>query len=323
MSSRSIERREFLRRASVLGGAAAAFGLTGPFLSASPQSGRAATQAGRAATTPQFSLAHLTVLGCAPPEMTYIAARAGYDFVSFRLIYMGLAGEANYDVASNKEMLRQTKSALATTGVKLLDIEVARIDDGLDPRKYLPAMEAAAELGGTYVLASIWAKDRAFSVDCFGRLCDLAKPLGLSVQLEFVTFATCKTLADALAVLRAANRPNSGMLVDMLHFSRSRVSPAELDAVPRDWFRFAHLCDAPAEIPATNEGLIQTARAERLYPGEGGIDIAAILHRMPEVPLSIELPHLARVKELGYAEHATRCLEHARRYLTAHPRPRV
>ena len=26
--------------------------------------------------TQEFSLAHLTVLGCAPPEMTYIAARS-------------------------------------------------------------------------------------------------------------------------------------------------------------------------------------------------------------------------------------------------------
>jgi sugar phosphate isomerase/epimerase len=320
MSNRSIERREFLKRASVLGGAAAAFGLTGSFLSASPQGGRGSVPAAKAAGGRQFSLAHLTVLGCAPPEMTYIAARAGYDFVSYRLIYMGLPGEANYDVARNKEMLRQTKTALATTGLKLLDIEVARISDGLDPKTYLPAMEAAAELGGKHVLASIWAKDRSFSIDCFGQLCDLAKPLGLTVQLEFVTFAECKTLADAMAVLRATNRPNSGLLVDMLHFSRSRVSPPELDAVPREWFRFAHFCDAPAEIPATNEGLIQTARQERLYPGEGGIDIAAILHRMPDVPLSIELPHLARVKELGYAEHATRCLERARAYLAAHPR---
>ncbi|MED3904758.1 sugar phosphate isomerase/epimerase, partial [Geobacillus thermodenitrificans] len=29
-----------------------------------------------------FSLAHLTVLGCPPPEMAPIAARAGYDYVS-------------------------------------------------------------------------------------------------------------------------------------------------------------------------------------------------------------------------------------------------
>ena len=43
----------------------------------------------------KYSLAHLTVLGCAPPEMTYIAGRAGYDYVSFRPIFMGLPGEPN------------------------------------------------------------------------------------------------------------------------------------------------------------------------------------------------------------------------------------
>ena len=125
----------------------------------------------------QFSLAHLTTLGCAPPEMTYIAARAGYDFVSLRPIYMGLPGEPNYDLANNKEMLRQTKRALASTGLKLHDIELARIYDGLDPKKYLPALEVAAELGGRSVLSSIWTPDRNFAVECYAELCQLAKPL--------------------------------------------------------------------------------------------------------------------------------------------------
>ena len=38
----------------------------------------------------EYSLAHLTVMGLAPSEMVYVAARAGYDYVSPRLIYMGL-----------------------------------------------------------------------------------------------------------------------------------------------------------------------------------------------------------------------------------------
>ena len=57
----------------------------------------------------QYSLAHLTVLGCPPPEMTYIAARAGYDFVSIRPILMGLQGEPNYALADNPAMMKQTK----------------------------------------------------------------------------------------------------------------------------------------------------------------------------------------------------------------------
>jgi sugar phosphate isomerase/epimerase len=137
------------------------------------------------------------------------------------------------------------------------------------------------------------------------------------MNLEFVTFASTRTLQEALEVLRAARRQNCGVLVDTLHFSRSRVGVAELSAVPREWFHFVHLCDAPAAIPTTTEGLIQTAREERLYAGEGGIDLAAILQRIPNVPYSIELPHLARVKELGFTEHAFRCLQTAKEYLAA------
>lgn len=252
--------------------------------------------------------------------MTYIAARAGYDFVSFRTIFFGLPNEPNYALADNPEMLRQTKKALEVTGIKLWDIELARIYDGLDPRSYLPAMEVAAELGGRHVLTSIWTPERNFAIDCFGELCDMAKPLGLTMNLEFVTWAEVTTLAEAMQILRAVNRDNAGILVDTLHFHRSRVKLTELDAVPHEWFHFAHLCDAPPEVPGTKMELIHTGRDERLYPGEGGIDIAAILNRMPQVPYSIELPNLVRVKELGHFEHAWRCLQTAKRYMAAHPR---
>ena len=52
----------------------------------------------------------------------------------------------------------------------------------------------------------------------------------------------------------------------------------------------------------------------------GGIPIAAILNRLPEMVYSIELPHLARAREFGYAEHAFRCLESAKAYAAANPR---
>jgi len=271
--------------------------------------------------TARYSLAHLTVLGLPPHEMTYLAHRAGYDMVSFRIIFMGLPGEPNYALASNRQLLDQAKAALRDTGLVLNDIELAHIHDGLDPRSYLPAMEVAAELGGRCLLCSIWTPDRSFSVQAFAQICELARPLGLTVDLEFPTWASVTNLRQALEVLRAANQPNAGVMVDALHFHRSRVKLEELDSVPREWFHFAHLCDAPPEIPTTKEELIHTGRDERLYLGEGGIDIAGILHHMPEVPYSIELPHLKRVQEIGYAEHARRCLETAKSYLAAHPRP--
>ncbi|MCX7779456.1 MAG: sugar phosphate isomerase/epimerase [Negativicutes bacterium] len=270
---------------------------------------------------PQFSLAYLTVPGCPPPEQTYIAARAGYDFVSLRPILMGLPGEPNFALAENKELYQQTKKALAATGLKLLDIELARIHDGMDPKKYLPAMEIAAELGGRHVLSSIWTNDRSYYIEKFGEVCDLAKQFGLTVELEFVPIASVNNLAGALDVLRSVKRDNAGLMIDVHHFHRSRDRVEDLDAVPREWFRFVHLCDAPAEIPTEKDEMTRILREARLYVGEeGGIDVAAIINRIPEVPYSIELPNLKRMKEMGFAEHAFRCIEAAKAYLAARPR---
>ena len=110
-------------------------------------------------------------------------------------------------------------------------------------------------------------------------------------------------------MLRAVDRSNAGLMIDMHHFHRARDNPADLDAVPREWFHFAHLCDAPAEIPTERAEMIRILREARLYVGEGGIDVASILAHIPHCVYSIELPNKERHEEIGYAEHATRCLE--------------
>jgi hypothetical protein len=44
-------------------------------------------------TKQEFSLAHLTVMGCPPPEMIYVAARAGKENQALRTIVIGQPGE--------------------------------------------------------------------------------------------------------------------------------------------------------------------------------------------------------------------------------------
>lgn len=263
----------------------------------------------------EFSLAHLTVLGCPPPEMIYIANMAGYDYVSIRPIFMGLPGEPNYDLAANKEMMKLTKKALEETSVKLLDIELARIYDGMDVKRYEPAMEVAAELGGKHVLSSIWTNERSYYIEKFGEVCDLAKKYGLTVELEFVPIAEVNNLADTIDVLQTVKCDNAGIMIDTHHFHRSGDNAEALRDIPREWFRFAHLCDAPSEIPTEKDEMTRILREARSYVGEGGIDVAGILRNIPDIPYSIELPNLQRVREYGYAEHARRCLQSAKNYL--------
>lgn len=266
--------------------------------------------------TRQFSLAHLTILDAPPPELIRIAARTGYDYVGLRLIPLGLPGETVYAPHDDPVMRRAIKSAIAETGVQVLDVELARIVEAPRPDSYLPALETAAELGAKHVLSSVWMRDRLEIIDRFARLCEVAKPLGLTVNLEFVSSTDWNTLEGALDIVSSCGHDNVGIMIDTLHFHRGRIPLAQLDRIPASWTNFTHLCDDRPDAPATIEEARRTMREERLYPGEGAVDIAGILGRLPQsVICAIELPHRQRLRELGPDQFARTCLERTRRYL--------
>jgi sugar phosphate isomerase/epimerase len=118
--------------------------------------------------------------------------------------------------------------------------------------------------------------------------------------------------------LRGANRPNAGILIDMLHMGRSGSSTEELRRLPREWFQFAHVCDAEREVPPTMERILRTARDERLFPGEGTIDVRGILSCLPQgIPCSLEIPRSALMKAVGPEEVARLALCVTRSHLAS------
>ena len=265
----------------------------------------------------KFSLAHLTLLQTPPPDLVRIAARAGYDYVGLRLIGLGLPGEPRYAAHEDPVLLRETKAALDETGVRVLDVELARIIDDCEPESYLPVLETAAALGATHVLSSIWMRDRHDVIDRFGRLCDIARPLGLTVNLEFVSSTDWSTLDGSLDVVTSCGRDNVGIVIDTLHFHRGRIPLDDLRRIPAGWSHFAHVADDRQEIPVTIDEQRRTMREERLYPGEGAADVAGILRRLPaDLICAIELPHKERLEQLGPDAFVRQCLEHARRCLS-------
>ena len=267
--------------------------------------------------TREFSLAHLTVLALPPAEMIDVAARAGYDYVGLRLNRV-TPTEVLYNLIEDRALLRETQSRLSDTGVRVLDVELARMDPTHDAQSFLPLLETAAALGARHIITQLPDPDRARALDRFATICDLAAPLNLAIDLEFPSWIDVGSLAAAADVLRAVDKPNAGILVDTLHFDRSNSSLDELRALPRRWFRYAHLCDAPAEKPTTLDGLLFTARAERMFPGEGGIDIRSILACLPEgIPYALEIPGNALVAKVGLAEYARLTLQRTREYLDA------
>ncbi len=263
----------------------------------------------------EYSLAHLTVLSLTPPEVVDVAARAGYEYVGLRLTRV-TPDEPLYDLAHDRTMMRETRRRLADTGVRAHDIELFRMDPSLEPESFVPVLEATAELGAQHIIAQLPDPDRVRATDRYARLCDLARPLGIFVSLEFPHWTETGNLDAATKVVRAVNRPNAGILVDMLHFGRSDSTYEQLEALPREWLRFAHVCDAARELPPTMGGIIRTARDERLFPGEGGIAVREILGRMPQnIPYALEIPRGTLTKAIGPAEVARLALVVAKSHL--------
>lgn len=263
---------------------------------------------------PMYSLAHLTLIGASAPELVFIAARAGYDSVSPRFVPMHVPGEFAC-APEDKAMVQATKYALQTTGLKVLDIELARITEDFDPRKLESALELGGELGAKHMIMSAWTKsrdDRNFLIESYAETCERALPYGITIDLEFPSFSRLRTLDETLDIVQAAAQPNGGILIDTLYLHLSRVDLGELLHVPAEYIHFLHISDCLPGIADTQAGMIQLARDARLYPGEGWIDFEGIIERLPPVYYSIELPNKARIKELGYEEHARRCLQHSK-----------
>ncbi len=81
-------------------------------------------------------------------------------------------GEPDIDPIST-QTIRQTKQALAETGLKVFDIELVRIIRTIEPTEFVPAFEAGAELGASQVICSAWTdvrNDRDFIVERLGSI---------------------------------------------------------------------------------------------------------------------------------------------------------
>jgi sugar phosphate isomerase/epimerase len=262
-----------------------------------------------------YALAHLTVLSLTPPQVVDVAARAGYQYVGLRLTRV-TADEPHYDLAHDRVLMKETKARLADTGIEVHDVELFRMDPALDAESFVPVLDATAELGAKHIIAQLPDPDRERATQRFARLCDLAKPLGIFVSLEFPHWTETGNLVTAAQVVRAVNRSNAGILVDMLHFDRSGSTLGSLGELPPEWFRFAHVCDAAKEVPPTMAGIIHTARDERLFPGEGGIDVRGILACLPQdIPYALEIPRVVLSKAVGPEEVALLAIRVARSHL--------
>lgn len=255
-----------------------------------------------------FSLAQLTTLPLSPPEMVSLAHRCGYDVVGVRLLPSASGGVA-YPLMDQPDMLRETIARMEDTGTRIFDLEMIRIAPNFRVQDYLPLFEVGARLGAKAILVAGDDPEEARMIDSYARLCDAAYEFGMSSDLEFMPWTVVNNVSGAARIVGAANRPGGGVLVDALHFARCDSTLADIQALPREWLHYAQMCDGPARGPTTRAGLIAAARGDRLLPGEGELDLAALFRSLPtDLPISLEVPSDRRLPELGFERWAREVL---------------
>ncbi len=266
-----------------------------------------------------IALAALTVLELSPPDMVSCAAEAGYTHVGLRLI-PATPTEVSYATIGDTPLIRETMARLAGTGIRCFDVEILRLKPDTRASDFLPVLETAARLGARAALIAGNDPDEARLTHNFGALCDLAAPFGIAPCLEPMPWTDVRDFAQGARIVGYVARANAGLLVDPLHFDRGASHASEISQVPAAWFRYAQVCDAPGERPASTEGLLHHARAERLLPGDGGLDLRGILRALPaNLPLSVEIPMETLAKTVGPVQRARRALVATRKLLESLP----
>jgi sugar phosphate isomerase/epimerase len=113
----------------------------------------------------------------------------------------------------------------------------------------------------------------------FGRVCDRAAGFGAQVHLEFMPFTVVRNLRVAWDLVRAADRPNGGLVFDTWHFFRGDPDFDVLAGIPGDRIFCVQLDDAAA-VP---QGSLREETSRRLLPGDGALDLIAAVRALHQI----------------------------------------
>ena len=202
-------------------------------------------------------------------------------------------------------MVRETAQRLTSTGVRVIDIEIFRLTPATRVDDYRAALETGAHLGASEALVAGNDPDVSRLVDNFAKFCHIAREYGIGGNLEPMPWTDVRNFAEASRIVGLVDCGNAGVLVDPIHFDRGGNRPEEITSVPPTWLRYVQLCDAPARRPSDVATLLHQARAERLMPGDGELDLIGMLRAVPaHIPISIEIPMQELARTVPAVERA-------------------
>src|SRR5271166_3196954 len=142
------------------------------------------------------------------------------------------------------------------------------------PELVCPVAEAIGARSITVVEFYGARPDLDEAAEAFAGACDIAARHGVLLSLEFLPWAGIPDLSMAWEIVRRADRPNGGLLVDSWHFFRSGSTFAQLEVIPGEKVLYIQLDDAPAvgEVDMAEETMHR-----RSLPGSGEFELVRLI----------------------------------------------
>jgi sugar phosphate isomerase/epimerase len=237
----------------------------------------------------------LSVFGLAPVDYVHLAAELGCSHISTGLTqgHFNPHKYAPWSLRDDPALRRATVAACRDSGVKIALGEGLIARPGIDLRDAGPELDLFAELGTERIGTLSMDPDAPRARDQIAALVEMARARGMAASIEFAPPHPVGTLDAAIALARDIGGVT--VTVDVMHFTRSGGTIAQLKAADPALIGYGQLCDVPLTPP--HGDYMKEAMFQRLPLGEGGTawqDIVAALPR--DIPLSLEIPQLAKAE---------------------------
>jgi len=201
------------------------------------------------------------------------AADAGWPTVSLRIAKLEEYYKTGKTIDDAIAFLNQYKLTVPQLGffANWLNVKGQAQEDMLDRFRKFSA--TAKKLGNADMLLVTMGEgpqdtyDQALAVENFKKICEIAAADGNRVASEFLPYSPVKTVTQMWAIVKAANMPNGGIVLDPYHYFKGGSTLDGLRAVPIEKMFIVHTNDLPNSTPDVD--LATLTRNYRVMPGEG------------------------------------------------------
>lgn len=267
----------------------------------------------------RLGIEQLTVLAMPPVEYVKLASDLGCVSISTGLsgLPLSMFGIDDYQpwpawsLRDDAVLRRETIAAMRDTGVKISLAEGFRAASDADVSEVAGDLDIFAELGAERLNAICMENDMALAIDQLGKLADMSRERGMQFTIEFFPSEGINSFERALEVVDGIGRDKAKVLLDSMHFFRTGGTLEKLRAEGVDVIGYVQLADSAFDPP--HETYFMDSLFARDVPGEGGLPLRDLIAALPaDMPISVEVPRLTDLREMGARTHTARVIEAAR-----------